>query len=133
MGVNVLIASGRRHLCGDPSVGFTGPVTQIDVSPEGIHLCAAKVDEAGNEFSRAADTLRGQVDDSVLYGSDELGSALLRMDRAACPEALDYYQATGEATVETARGIDLMAGAYTRVEQDNTDQVDDIVDELGVF
>lgn len=71
-------------------------MTQIDVSPESMHRCAASVEEAGNQFGRDAVTLGGQVSDTGLYGGDELGRALLQMDQAACPDVLDYFRSTGE-------------------------------------
>lgn len=104
---------------------------QVDVSPESMHVCATSVDAAGNELGRDVETLRGQVSDSGLYGGDEVGVALLQMDQAACPDALDYFRSTGELVCETSRGIDLMGGLYAHVEQDNTAEPDDIIDELA--
>ncbi len=108
-------------------------MAQIDVSPESMHTCSVAVAEDGNQFGRAAETLRGQVGDTRLGGTDELGRALLGMDRAVCPDALDYYIATSEAVVETAKGIDQMDGLYASVEQDNTQAVNKIIDDLGTF
>lgn len=98
-----------------------------------MHLCAGKVAESGNEFGGSAESLKDKVDDDGLYGADALGSALVAMDEAACPDALDYYRSTGEAVVETSTGIDHMAAEYTRVERDNTDEVDAILDDLGTI
>lgn len=108
-------------------------MSDVEVSPEGMHVCANTVAESGNEVGRSAEALKEQVEDHELYGSDELGAALIAMDEAACPEALDYYRSTGEAVVETATGIDHMAAEYTRVERDNTDEVDAVLDDLGTI
>lgn len=108
-------------------------MSEVEVSPESMHLCAGKVAESGNAFGRSAETLGDQVADDGLYGADALGSALAAMDAAACPDALDYYRSTGEAVVETSTGIDHMAAEYTRVERDNTAEVDDILDALGTI
>lgn len=105
----------------------------MDVHPESMHLCARKVAETGNDFGTSAETLKDQVADDGLYGSDALGDALVAMDEAACPDALDYYRSTGEAVVETSTGIDHMAAEYTRVDKDNTTEVDAILDDLGTI
>lgn len=118
---------------GDPDGGLTGHMDQITVSVEQIHRCASAVDDAGNEFGRDVESLRGETSDAGLYGGDELGQALLQMDQAACPDALRYYRAAGEATCETAGGLDQMAGIYTASEQDNTAAANAVVDDLGVF
>lgn len=113
---------------GAKMVGMT-----IKVRPEEIAAAGSRVREAGNEFGRLAQGLAADVADTGCYGQDELGDALLEMDHAACPQALDYYRATGSAVTETATGMNHLAHAYLRVEQNNVLEVADVFIELGVM
>ena|SRR5580765_3014859 len=106
---------------------------EIEVSPESMHLCAGKVDDAGNVFGRDVVTLRTESKTTGIFGTDDLAGALEEMAGAVCPAALDYYEATGEAVCETSTGIDRMGGIYAHIERENTAAALALVARMGVF
>jgi hypothetical protein len=107
----------------------------VDVRPESIHLAAQKVDGAGQDWGEAVGTLKADMDGvGDPYGGDELGTALKAMYDIIGPTALEYFTETGFCVIETADAMNQMATAYTKVEQDNTGQVNkvhQILDSLG--
>lgn len=108
-------------------------MADIEVVPQEIFLAARKVEQAGNDFGLAAQALGDATSDMGLYGSDELGAALVEMDSAACPAAVTYYTATSNAVREVSVGMTRIGEAYMAVEEDNSLEIIGIFVEMGIM
>lgn len=114
-------------------VGSLDCMADIEVVPQEIFLAARKVEEAGNAFGLAAQTLSDTTADASIYGNDELGAALVTMDFTASPAAIQYYIATSNAVREVSVGMTRIGEAYMAVEEDNSAEIVAIFIEMGIM
>lgn len=110
-------------------------MSDIDVRPEEIDLCALKVRDAGESWGTDDVSFEAAVVDVPdLFGGDELGAALSGVYDPVGPTALTFTQETGFCLLETGVVLARVAAAYTEVEADNTlrsGAVDRELDRLG--
>lgn len=114
---------------------LAGGVSDIDVRPEEINLCALKIRDAGESWGTDDVSLEtAVVDVPDLFGGDELGAALAGVYDPVGPTAQTFTRETGFCLLETAVVLARVAAAYTEVEADNAQRsgaVDRALDRLG--
>lgn len=111
--------------------GWLIGMTQIEVRPEAIGLCALKIQDAGETWGQEGVAMSTDADDvPSLLGTDELGAVLTDIYQPAGPDCFAFTREAGFCLVETGEVLGFVAAAYTEVEQDNAARAAEVAAEL---